>query len=75
MINAGLMTGQTDNIIAAPLRASKKPSKQWRDNIRRNKAANITEGHPRVWLIGDAIHAMQPNRFVSHMHKLMKNEI
>ncbi|KAK4127337.1 hypothetical protein N657DRAFT_641325 [Parathielavia appendiculata] len=62
MISAGLMTGQTDNIVAVLLRASKRPSKQWRENLRRNKAADITEGHPRVWLMGDAIHAMQPNR-------------
>ncbi|KAF5268199.1 hypothetical protein FOXYS1_907 [Fusarium oxysporum] len=62
MVTAGSETGQTENLIVAPLRASKKPSKKWRDDVRKRQAADINKGHPRVWLIGDAIHAMQPTR-------------
>lgn len=48
-------------IMALNLRASKTLSKTWRRNL---QPQNPEEGHPRVWLMGDAIHAMQPNRQV-----------
>lgn len=48
-------------IIALNLRASKTLSKTWRRNL---QPQSPEEGHPRVWLMGDAIHAMQPNRQV-----------
>ncbi|KAH6684924.1 hypothetical protein F5X68DRAFT_223060 [Plectosphaerella plurivora] len=62
MISAGADTGQTAHIISAPLRSSKRPSQNWRETLRKREGADVNEGHPRVWLIGDAIHAMQPNR-------------
>ncbi|KAL2275011.1 hypothetical protein FJTKL_02557 [Diaporthe vaccinii] len=46
-------------IIALNLRASMTLSKTWRRNL---QPQSPEEGHPRVWLMGDAIHAMQPNR-------------
>lgn len=63
-------------IIALNLRASKTLSKTWRRNL---QPQNPEEGHPRVWLMGDAIHAMQPNRQVnarelsSKFHRSSKN--
>lgn len=46
------------------LRASKKPSKHWRDDLRqKSKSSSDPLGHPQVWLMGDAIHAMQPHRY------------
>ncbi|KAL4733295.1 FAD/NAD(P)-binding domain-containing protein [Aspergillus similis] len=51
---------KSSNIYVTPLRASKKPPKDWRKKwLTQGQTA---KGHPRVWLIGDAIHAMQPNR-------------
>ncbi|KAH7114917.1 hypothetical protein EDB81DRAFT_893025 [Dactylonectria macrodidyma] len=41
-------------------RASVRPARNWR-----RKVASSTEperGHPRVWMLGDAMHAMLPNR-------------
>ncbi|KAH7205126.1 uncharacterized protein BKA55DRAFT_547290 [Fusarium redolens] len=40
--------------------ASTQPSWEWREKTR--KLGPVTHGHPRVWLMGDAIHAMQPAR-------------
>lgn len=50
----------TADIYVSPLRASTKPSPRWRSIVERT--AEPFRGHPRVWLIGDAIHAMQANR-------------
>ncbi|KAK1673317.1 hypothetical protein BDP55DRAFT_749159 [Colletotrichum godetiae] len=47
------------HITVARMRASKRLSKTWRKD---DKQTTGDEGHPRVWLIGDAMHAMQPNR-------------
>ncbi|KAJ4246883.1 hypothetical protein NW762_013435 [Fusarium torreyae] len=44
------------------LRASNKLSKSWRKTAQAQAGPNSPAGHPRVWLIGDAVHAMQPNR-------------
>ncbi|KAL5592397.1 hypothetical protein FOBRF1_013423 [Fusarium oxysporum] len=41
-------------------RATKRPAPNWRSKIR--TAANPNLGHPRVWLMGDAMHVMLPNR-------------
>ncbi|KAJ5094788.1 hypothetical protein N7456_010649 [Penicillium angulare] len=59
-----LTTGQDDEdssgIYVTALRASTKPAGNWRSHVR--EAVLPEKAHPRVWLIGDAIHAMQPNR-------------
>ncbi|KAF5701366.1 hypothetical protein FMUND_13918 [Fusarium mundagurra] len=41
-------------------RATKRPALNWRSKVR--TAANPNLGHPRVWLMGDAMHVMLPNR-------------
>ncbi|OBS15261.1 hypothetical protein FPOA_13854 [Fusarium poae] len=41
-------------------RATKRPALNWRSKVK--TAANPKLGHPRVWLMGDAIHVMLPNR-------------
>jgi hypothetical protein len=53
-----------DNITMTMLRASTKLSTNWRKRLQAQHGNNAEEGHPRVWLIGDAVHAMQPNRQV-----------
>ncbi|KAL3480489.1 FAD/NAD(P)-binding domain-containing protein [Aspergillus californicus] len=40
-------------------RASERPSKDWR---RKAQTHDGDRGHPRVWLLGDAMHAMLPTR-------------
>ncbi|KAI6773060.1 hypothetical protein HG530_004018 [Fusarium avenaceum] len=40
--------------------ATKKPALDWRSKVQ--TATNPNLGHPRVWLMGDAMHAMLPNR-------------
>jgi hypothetical protein len=51
-------TGDTD-MLATQLRASTQPKPDWR---RRAQQEGSEKGHPRVWVVGDAMHAMQPNR-------------
>ncbi|WXC42960.1 hypothetical protein QX201_002734 [Fusarium graminearum] len=41
-------------------RAAVRPSLDWRKNVR--SPQDPLRGHPRVWLMGDAMHAMMPNR-------------
>ncbi|KAF5859194.1 hypothetical protein ETB97_003207 [Aspergillus alliaceus] len=41
-------------------RASERPPTDWRRNMRAH--SNDDRGHPRVWLLGDAMHAMLPTR-------------
>ncbi|KAI8664256.1 Oxidoreductase [Fusarium keratoplasticum] len=48
------------DIMVTQLRAAHRPAARWREKSA--KSGDIKQGHPRVWLIGDAIHAMQPNR-------------
>ncbi|KAJ4172079.1 hypothetical protein NW754_007677 [Fusarium falciforme] len=62
MLTVGEQASERGSLILVPLRASSKPSKQWRQDARKRQVADNTQGHPRVWLIGDAVHAMQPNR-------------
>ncbi|KAF5622724.1 fungal specific transcription factor factor [Fusarium tjaetaba] len=63
MLSAG--ADEEDNITVTMLRASTKLSKNWRQRLRARKGNADEEGHPRVWLVGDAVHAMQPNRQVA----------
>jgi 2-polyprenyl-6-methoxyphenol hydroxylase-like FAD-dependent oxidoreductase len=46
-------------MIATQVHASKQPSADWR---KRAQKTGSDKGHPRVWVMGDAMHAMQPNR-------------
>ncbi|KAJ5533566.1 hypothetical protein N7494_010118 [Penicillium frequentans] len=62
-----IMTGQDDasssDIYITPLRASTKPVADWRARLQeKGQQGKQEEGHSRVWLLGDAVHAMQPNR-------------
>ncbi|KAJ5691551.1 hypothetical protein N7488_012286 [Penicillium malachiteum] len=62
-----LTTGQDDegssDIYVTALRASTKLDKNWRSQLRRaSHEGRPGKGHARVWLLGDAVHAMQPNR-------------
>ncbi|KAJ5714364.1 uncharacterized protein N7483_011545 [Penicillium malachiteum] len=62
-----LETGQDDeessDIYVTALRASNKPDKNWRSQLRQTShGGEPGKGHARVWLLGDAVHAMQPNR-------------
>ncbi|KAI8215039.1 hypothetical protein K4K52_011775 [Colletotrichum sp. SAR 10_76] len=41
-------------------RVAKRPVKNWRQNVRTEDKPEL--GHPRIWLMGDAIHAMLPPR-------------
>ncbi|KUL84953.1 hypothetical protein ZTR_07906 [Talaromyces verruculosus] len=41
-------------------RAAVRPSLNWRSRVR--SPQKPLQGHPRVWFMGDAMHAMMPNR-------------
>ncbi|KAH7109200.1 hypothetical protein EDB81DRAFT_821893 [Dactylonectria macrodidyma] len=41
-------------------RTAKKPAKEWRKKVQNKDKPEL--GHPRVWVIGDAMHAMLPPR-------------
>ncbi|KAH7159502.1 hypothetical protein B0J13DRAFT_642857, partial [Dactylonectria estremocensis] len=41
-------------------RTAKKPAKEWRKKVQNKDNPEL--GHPRVWVIGDAMHAMLPPR-------------
>lgn len=47
------------NMLVTQLRASTQPRTDWR---LRAQEEGDGKGDPRVWVIGDAMHAMQPNR-------------
>lgn len=49
-----------DDIYVVHGRSSSPLSKDWREKVQNPKIPAL--GHPRVWLIGDAIHAMLPAR-------------
>ncbi|KAK2060350.1 FAD/NAD(P)-binding domain-containing protein [Colletotrichum caudatum] len=58
-----LSVGEHDDdcpVVQVKSRASRPLSRNWRRKPR--PRASDDEGHPRVWLMGDAIHAMQTNR-------------
>lgn len=64
MLSLGADDKDAGEIIATQYRASNRLSKCWRHDAQVQGDADAGLGHPRVWLIGDAIHAMQPNRYV-----------
>lgn len=56
------------SVEAIQFRASKPLKKDWRARLRAGAAGHAHSdgvGSSRVWLLGDAVHAMQPNRYVS----------
>ncbi|OSS46972.1 hypothetical protein B5807_08713 [Epicoccum nigrum] len=59
MLSVGEEDPEKTEILVTQLRASTQPKKSWRTWVPR---AGNDEGHPRVWVMGDAFHAMQPNR-------------
>ncbi|KAH7142871.1 hypothetical protein B0J13DRAFT_503247 [Dactylonectria estremocensis] len=62
MLSVGAEDDDGSQIFVTKLRASTKLSKQWRQRLQARKDNPPEEGSPRVWLMGDAVHAMQPNR-------------
>lgn len=73
-----LATGQGDEkssgIYVTALRASTKPDRNWRSSLRgANRGGKSEKGHARVWLLGDAVHAMQPNRY-AHFSSLCRKD-
>ncbi|RGP81377.1 fungal specific transcription factor [Fusarium longipes] len=62
MLSVGDGDKDSNSIYVTMLRASTKLSKQWRQHLQAQKDKTPEKGHSRVWLVGDAVHAMQPNR-------------
>ena len=66
MLSIGIKDSDDSGVTAIPLHASTKPSSTWREDAGRKSGDRFNpKGHPRVWLIGDSMHAMQPNRCVN----------
>lgn len=59
MLRVGADDPEKTDIHMTQLRAITQPKANWRTRVQRN---GNKEGHPQVWIMGDAIHAMQPNR-------------
>ncbi|KAL3447834.1 hypothetical protein BJX65DRAFT_295403 [Aspergillus insuetus] len=63
LIAIGQEDEDASGINVVPLRASFQPTKNWREGAQtKPNGRKRGKGYPRVWLLGDAIHAMQPNR-------------
>ncbi|KAH6988849.1 hypothetical protein BKA56DRAFT_475694 [Ilyonectria sp. MPI-CAGE-AT-0026] len=62
MLSVGSEDEDANSIFVSQLRASTKLSKKWRQRLQARKDNAPEEGSSRVWLMGDAVHAMQPNR-------------
>ncbi|KAK6216532.1 FAD/NAD(P)-binding domain-containing protein [Colletotrichum tabaci] len=59
LLSVGADDSDQTDMLVTQLRASTQPKADWR---KRCQNAGDGQGHPRVWIMGDAIHAMQPNR-------------
>ncbi|KAJ4349228.1 hypothetical protein N0V95_004764 [Ascochyta clinopodiicola] len=59
MLSVGDDDPEYTDMLVTQFRASIEPRADWRAEARK---IDKDKGHPRVWVIGDAIHAMQPNR-------------
>ena len=51
-----LLALRDDNMYAYYPRSSTRPPLAWRDDIQSSDTPEL--GHPQVWLVGDAVHAM-----------------
>lgn len=60
MLSVGDSGDDTTDIHVTQITTSTKPSFEWRKNLQRS--GDCKQGNAHVWLVGDAIHAMQPNR-------------
>lgn len=52
---------EPDTIKVGSASSSKRPALTWRRDLRAKSTSGV-EGHPRVWLLGDSMHAMLPSR-------------
>ncbi|USP74860.1 FAD/NAD(P)-binding domain-containing protein [Curvularia clavata] len=59
MLSVGADEPEKIDMLVTQLHASTQPEANWRTLAQRT---GNEKGHPRVWVIGDAIHAMQPTR-------------
>ncbi|KZM20527.1 uncharacterized protein EKO05_0008908 [Ascochyta rabiei] len=59
MLSVGGDDPEHTDMLVTQFRASTQPRADWRAEARK---IGKDKGHPRVWVIGDAIHAMQPTR-------------
>lgn len=59
MLSVGDDDPENTDMLVTQLRASTQPKANWRTQFQH---VGGDEGHPQVWIMGDAIHAMQPNR-------------
>jgi hypothetical protein len=66
MLTHGIAETEGGGVAKTPMRASTRPPKQWRRIAKESNPEDPRIGHPRVWLMGDAVHAMQPHRYVSN---------
>ncbi|KAF2823874.1 FAD/NAD(P)-binding domain-containing protein [Ophiobolus disseminans] len=57
MFSIGADDADAADLLVLKFHASSKPAADWRARL-----TDPGQGHARVWLMGDAIHAMQPNR-------------
>jgi hypothetical protein len=62
MVSMGLSDDGKTELYGTKLRGSNKLPKSWREPLVAGLGHKADEGHPRIWLMGDAVHAMQPNR-------------
>jgi hypothetical protein len=60
MLSAGKGDSTTAEVMVLKFYAATKPRVGWRKRCQ--GSGDVNQGSPRVWLIGDAMHAMQPNR-------------
>lgn len=65
MLTHGIADTEGGGVTKLPIRASKTPSRDWRKEAKKSNPHDSRVGNPRVWLVGDAVHPMQPNRCVS----------
>lgn len=60
MLTIGDDAADENDFTVTQFRASTQPRADWRSDCQ--KHGSDGQGHPRIWMIGDAMHAMQPNR-------------
>lgn len=60
MISVGKDDPDAEDIAMIKLHASSRPAAHWREH--KQTSDDPEQGNIRVWLMGDAMHAMQPHR-------------